>query len=442
MNIPFRWAALFAVAACSLTGWAEAQTFSSANYSNPAITQGYRPNYSAPPVNSTWAAYGKESMPSHATPHVPTHPNTHPGHTDPSVLSYYDTPSSDCYSLTGPGSEEAYCGPMPLAPLNSRCGWFGSAGGLVMTRDHENFLPFSYATSNEANQLVTNRDAAFDVAGGVEGRFGRYFNCGQSSLEFVFWTIIPGTQSYQLLGSDVAGDLNGIYNWDQLNYNGNTADAFVNDAMVHRIRRSYEFQNYELNWNTYLTPQGCGALEVQGIAGFRVFRFGETLDFGADTVDTVFTGDPAEIHYNIDVDNRLYGFQLGTLSQYRFSPCWSLNTKILGGLFANDISHRSFIGGAAGTAVVNNGPNNGTPFDVAGSDTSFALMGELDFGLTYRPTCNWQIGAGYRAMGVSGVALASNQLFFDLRGVNDVATIEKNGDLILHGGYFNLSYNY
>lgn len=311
-----------------------------------------------------------------------------------------------------------------------------------MTRDQENFLPFSYATGNEAIQLVTNRDAEFSVAGGVEARLGRYFCCGQSSLEFVFWAVIPSSQSYSLLGSDVVGDLNGIYNWDQLDYDGSAASAFVNDAMIHRIQRSFEFQNYEMNWNTYLIPPGYGSWQVQTIAGFRVFRFGETIDFGADTVDTVFTGSPDEIHYNINVDNRLYGFQLGSRQEYRFSQRWSVTTRILGGIFANDVYHHSRIGGAAGDAVVNNGPNNGQVFNVSGNTTTLALMGELDLGLMFRPTRNWQISGGYRALGVSGLALASDQLYHDLRGIQDVEDIEVNGDLILHGGYFQLSYNY
>lgn len=311
-----------------------------------------------------------------------------------------------------------------------------------MTRDKENFLPFSYATGNEAVQLVTNRDAAFSVAGGVEARLGRYFCCGQSSLEFVFWGLMPNSQSYSLLGSDVVGDLNGIYNWDQLDYNGGAASAFVNDAMVHRIQRSFEFQNYEMNWNSYLVPPGCGNWQFQTIAGFRVFRFGETIDFGADTVDTVFTGSPDEIHYNIKVDNRLYGFQLGGRQEYRFSQRWSLTTRILGGLFANDVYHHSRIGGAAGDAVVNNGPNNGQVFNISGHKTNLAFMGELDLGLMFRPTRNWQIGGGYRAIGVSGLALPSNQLYHDLRGIQDVQDVKVNGDLILHGGYFQLTYNY
>lgn len=437
MNVTFCWTTLVVVALSSISSLAHAQTYPLNSFQNPATNQRRNSDYFAPAAKASWASY-KYDQPDQSSPSGPAQG---PPYSTPAG-PMGSLPSSDAYSLTNISCGSATCGPVLCAPCDSRCGWFASAGGLVMSRDDENFLPFSYATGNEAVQLVTNRDADFSAAGGVEARLGRYFCCGQSSLEFVFWAVIPGSQSYQLLGSDVVGDLNGIYNWDQLDYNGGTADAFVNNAMVHRIQRDFEFQNYEINWNTYLLPPGCGALQVQTIAGFRVFRFGETIDFGADTADTVFTGAADEIHYNINVDNRLYGFQLGTRNEYRFSQRWSFTARILAGIFANDVYHQSRIGGAAGDAVVNNGPNNGQAFNVSGSGTNLSLLGELDFGLMFRPTCNWQISGGYRAMGVSGLALASNQLYHDLRGVNDVQDIEVNGDLILHGGYFQLSYNY
>src|SRR5690606_17742625 len=185
-----------------------------------------------------------------------------------------------------------------------------------------------------------------------------------------------------------------------------------------------------------------GAWEIQTIAGLRIFRFGETLDFAADTVNSSFTGAADEIHYLVDVDNRLYGFQLGGRSEYHLTERFSLTAKVLGGIYANDVDHHSRIGGSAGDAFVNNGPNSGEVFDIRSSKTDIALMGELDLGVLYRLGRNWEIGGGYRAMGISGVALTTNQIYPDLRGVNDVENVDINGDLILHGGYFNLMYNY
>jgi hypothetical protein len=47
----------------------------------------------------------------------------------------------------------------------------------------------------------------------------------------------------------------------------------------------------------------------------------------------------------------------------------------------------------------------------------------------------WSAIAGYRAVGASGVALPTNQIYPDLRGINDVENIDSNGHVILHGGY-------
>ena len=427
-----------------LLGWAASAALAFQFTGNTGYGQQY--SYAPYPERSAWAtsqagphAYAAESSWASvaSNPYRSTAANyvaaqcADPGYTMP-VATQYGAVSAGC------ADSYQVCGTL----CDSRCGWFGGVGALVMDRDRDNFFAFSYDTNDESIQLVNNRDAEMDLAGGVEARLGRYFCCGSSSLEFVFWTIIPGTQDYQLLGANVVGDLNAIHNWDDLTYNGNPGNTYVDNAVVHRLRREHEFQNYELNWNTYLTPQSCGAFQVQTIAGLRYFRFGETFDFGADTVNATFTGEDDEIHYLIDVDNRLFGFQLGGRSEYALSQRFSVTAKVLGGIYANDVSHHSRIGGAAGDAVVNNGPNNGEAFNIASDKTDIAMMGELELGMLYRFGGNWQIGAGYRAMGISGVALATNQVYADLRGLEDVQWVDVNGDLILHGGYLQLLYNY
>jgi hypothetical protein len=67
-------------------------------------------------------------------------------------------------------------------------------------------------------------------------------------------------------------------------------------------------------------------------------------------------------------------------------------------------------------------------------DVSF--VGEIRLGGDYWFTPNWRISGGYRALGITGVALSTNQIPRDLQGIDDVIDVDTNGSLILHGGYF------
>jgi hypothetical protein len=70
------------------------------------------------------------------------------------------------------------------------------------------------------------------------------------------------------------------------------------------------------------------------------------------------------------------------------------------------------------------------------------MMAELQAGLAYRVCRCWRLRADYRVIGVSGVALPTNQIYQDLRGLQDVQFLGTNGDLILHGASLGVEYGY
>jgi hypothetical protein len=328
------------------------------------------------------------------------------------------------------------------------CGpWFGSVGGLIMTRDDGNPYPFSYDSANEEIQLTNTRDASMQWGGGVDVRFGRYFNCNQNAVEFVYWGVYPSSEESTTLANQVAGGLNGILNWDQLDYDGAPADGWVDNAEAHRVRRDFEFHNLEVNLLQFPScyasnPCGTQRFCFNWGAGVRYFRFAEHLQFGADDQDTEFTGAANEIYYDIGVKNNLIGFQLNAQGQYYVTQRLSLLAGTKFGLFANHINHHSRIGGAWGDAIINNGPNEWAPFNVKSNKNDIAFLGELNVGLNYQMSCCWSATLGYRAVAVTGVALPSNQIYSDLRGIQDVAIVDSNGSLILHGGYAGVQFNY
>ena len=153
------------------------------------------------------------------------------------------------------------------------------------------------------------------------------------------------------------GNLDGILNWNDLNYQGVSAAGVVNGALAHAVFRESEFHNIEVNWlwfcgqgitdpcggcggcgggtcgsvgptNGCCPPDPCGCSDPCGwdrfrfawLFGVRYFQFRDELLFGADRADGVFTGAPDEIYYHIETTNNLVGVQVGGLGRYHLTP--------------------------------------------------------------------------------------------------------------------------
>jgi hypothetical protein len=179
------------------------------------------------------------------------------------------------------------------------------------------------------------------------------------------------------------------------------------------------------------------------LTGFRYLRFEDNISFASDPNDTIFTGEADELHYNIDCDNDLWGWQFGGFGEKAIGASrLSLTFGAKAGLFLNDADARSTIGGSAGLATINNGPNQGVAWDIESHDDNMATIAELQAGVAYAFLPTWRVRGDYRVIGISGVALPTNQIYQDLRGIQDVALISTNGDLILHGVFVGVERTY
>jgi hypothetical protein len=213
--------------------------------------------------------------------------------------------------------------------------WGGYVGALMLNREDENHRFFSYDGDDEAYQLLDSQASNFEWSGGIEAHVRRMDACSGCGCEVVYWGLFPDESYAYAFPSQVAGDLNGIFNFDQLDYNGVTADNYVNDAAAHRLRRNTELHNIELNhlWNFSNRGNGncccvdpcspCGnrgygakpQWSFQALAGFRYLRFNDSLEFASDPSDTMFSGEVDELYYNIDVNNDLVGVQFGGMGE-------------------------------------------------------------------------------------------------------------------------------
>jgi hypothetical protein len=151
----------------------------------------------------------------------------------------------------------------------------------------------------------------------------------------------------------------------------------------------------------------------------------------------LFGVDPAnEGYYDIDVENHLLGVQLGTNASWYVGSRTRLRATPKVGIFNNHINQLQRIYNVNGVAVVDAGnPFAGQAYDVSNSKDDVSFLAEIDLGLDYRLSRLWSITAGYRAVALTGVALATSQIPGDFADLDDVRDINNDESLILHGAY-------
>lgn len=354
------------------------------------------------------------------------------------AISMYDSlgygKSTNSTPCTGPDA----CGTTCCAP---GCLWYAGVNGLYMTRSRDDHHYFSYSLANEAVQLLDARDVGMDWAGGVEARIGRYINCGCNAVELVYWTLSPADENTILYGSQVPGGIGGILNWSSVTYNGLGGDQYVDNAFAHGLVTQYNLHNVEVNLlgltccNPCMT--GCCGPRTNWnwLAGFRYFHYEEDMEFVSDPNDGDFTGEADELYFRQSVKNNLYGFQVGGNGRWWLTDRFALNGGVKAGIFANYVDYDAFIGGSAGVAVINNGPNQGVAWSVQSDKVDCAFMSELDLGFSYQILARLRATAGYRIVAISDAGLPANQTFSDLRGISDFQQVDTACGFFLHGAY-------
>lgn len=320
--------------------------------------------------------------------------------------------------------------------------WFAYAGVLAMNRDRSNEVWLSNDSGNYAARVMGSEAAGMNWSAGYELRLGRHFGCSNWAWEVDYWAV-RGTNEHTVTNQGLVGQLDTPLdaNFQGLTYNGSNVDDYYNNAQAHRLQRSFDFYNVELNVfqdpTLYTGNYYGGNVTFGALAGFRYFKFREALDFASDPTDQVFDGSPDELHYNVDVDNNLIGAQIGMIMNYNWDRL-NLYAKTKFGAYGNAISQHSIMYGGAGTAYIDNAlsPNNGRLFDVSRNNKGrVSFLGEIDLGAGYQVSRHFAVNVGYRVVAVSGVALATEQIPQNFEDLDIVSSTPSNGDVILHGGY-------
>lgn len=178
---------------------------------------------------------------------------------------------------------------------------------------------------------------------------------------------------------------------------------------------------------------GCGPrYSITGVAGFRFIRMDEDFMFRTD-FDNVTAGTSGWLSRDIDVDSHLYGGQIGCNAIYRCgrSGRWALHCNTVVGVFNNHIEVWNRLNAENGNVRLAN--NGNEDFDFRYEDDQIAVLGELRAGASYQYSCNWRLFGGYRLFGLSGAALAFDQISADNISANQVQYVDSSGSIFLHG---------
>jgi hypothetical protein len=320
-----------------------------------------------------------------------------------------------------------------------------------MTRDRENNVWLSYDTDDIRSRVLNTHDASHSYSSGFEARLGLFLGQGTTAIEAVYWETYPGSEEANAFGANVVLDLDTILHFDGLSYDPGGGPQLVATSFFqadrHRLRKEYSLYNIELNMfeACYTQVCGCDNVKLSWAAGIRYVSFDEGFLYSTDPTDVLFTGAADELHYEVEVTNDLLGFQVGGRADVCFSPGFTsyIDTKV--GFFVNHSGQRSRIFGSNGLAVVSDAasPYLGTAIDIASKKTAATFVAEFRAGIDYQLSRGWNATIGYRAIGLTGVALSTNQIPVDfISAIDSLRSVDTNGSLIAHGAYGGLTFNY
>jgi len=399
---------------------------------------------------------GAPAMP--AVPEAPLHPQPRP---TPNVIDQMlAEPGCQEGGVYGGGGVYGACGtdgsPMAEAIYGDGaaagcCPWFASVAGLALSRNEPNRF---YWSANAADASEQDGLVYQSWSGGVEVRFGRRFCCsaegsclaGTWALEGAYWTVINGFEGERVVrfpgGVVTPIMLNSVQFYNTVADQPMATDI-IDGAVEHRIRRRDEIHSVEIN----LIREGmlcdpCNPLDVNWGIGVRYFRFDERVLFAALHGGS-WGADPTEEAYiNIRDENNLIGLQFTVDLNYYLHPNWRVFFTPRVGIYENHIEQNFQVYRGDGVVGRSTDPNVPGRFPIRSRGDAVSFLTQLDVGVNWRFARNWGAAIGYRAVVATGIGLADNQVPPWLVDLPEIAHIDYNGELILHGAFASVTYNF
>lgn len=349
-----------------------------------------------------------------------------------------------CFSQAVGGFEQAACEGWAGygGQMDGWGPWYASVSALAMGRNAPNRLWTTYESGNDPHQIDgTNR---FEWRWGGEVRFGRRFCCCGSStwaLEATYWTLEPLSSLTSITHPNGVSTTLTVGN---VFFGGYPATEWFDNALEHRLRRRNEIHNFELNLVRYrIFSTAELPWDLSCSAGVRFFRFDENLVFSS-VADPVNMSDPT-MHHEAFLDDRitnnLIGFQLGFDADFYMTPSLRMFVVPKFGIYNNRIEHlfQAYLGDGT---VATQYAYPGLAYPVSSTRDVVSFLTQIDVGLAWHFAANWSAQIGYRAVVATQVGLADHQFPHFIVDIPEIANIDANGDLILHGAFLGVAYNF
>ena len=273
--------------------------------------------------------------------------------------------------------------------------WSATADVLIWDRigwKTQTIVPLLYdgedgeVTAAQRSDLLNSDDFTFGFRAGPRFSLVRH-GCRGYDLEFVYFGIDGWSDTQIVPASETFLDYDLRYDLSSRLYN---AEA-------------------NLRWNPL-----C---RVALLAGFRWSKLREELRAGY-IIDSSF-----EPVGNLETDNNLYGFQIGTDAILLQRGCFSVNGLLKAGIYGNHAELTSTVLSGERTLLYSTSTNH------------TAFIGEVGLQGSYQVTDCLSLKAGYTVLWIDGVALPTSQLA-------DGPGIDSSNTVIYHGATAGLEYRF
>jgi len=301
--------------------------------------------------------------------------------------------------------------------------------GVSYRRDYEDDVKLGYCSPGDFFSTDLDHGNMTGLGASISQR-----RANGTGWEANYWGLDDGVDI--TIGGPTYTYLGGLANLDHVPSGASIYDIYNAGDGV-RIYRNTEIHNFEFNMlkngGQYTTRTGhCATYELLG--GFRLFQFDEDLRYVSNSSAG---GYPVTTEYALEAENTLTGFQVGGRSEICLSNRLKLSKGGNVGIFNNRIQTRQRIFDETGYhPLIGSGAYAGTSYDLMDTKDDVAFLGQFELGLIYQMSCTSRLRAGYRALGIAGVALAGDQVPYDFTDLNAIQSANSNGSLLLHGFYY------
>lgn len=299
-------------------------------------------------------------------------------------------------------------------------GWYAIGEFLLLERWGESQLATS-VNSATANVELSTRDAEIDWSEAAAARIG--LRTGHSAIEFGWWSLFSTTST--AIATSATGDLDSVIDFSEL-------DVDFNSAMLHQLESQTEVHSFDISKRSRLSGWNSGLLQFSWMVGMRFTRLSDELRFHADSLNTVLGDAAGELLYEIEVDNRLVGPQIGGTAYWQATPSVGLSLESRAGVYYNYIDMTQSASDNLGTSQIISGPDAGRLFNIERTDEQAAALAEMQLQVQYRFRPRVSLTAGYRVFVASGVAVTNSQVPWRF-GSLEASQTDASSSFLLHG---------